>query len=163
MKEKGEKIFSKERDFPDPNHNKKVKAVMSLVFYDEGKVDLRISGNINDPMFSEMIGRLTSRLIESNNSHGVNGSSVPVDFVNANANKISHKLMRVLEEKFPNRWFTSSEVIEAYREMFGENLSPNTCSTYLSRLAKKGVLKRFGSRSGYSYIIDNNRSTEVVY
>ncbi|RLI21702.1 hypothetical protein DRO54_03000 [Candidatus Bathyarchaeota archaeon] len=50
------------------------------------------------------------------------------------------KVKAVIEKNFPLVWFSSREIQEAYENEFKEPISLSTVSTYLSRLADRGLL-----------------------
>ena len=54
------------------------------------------------------------------------------------------KILVLIRERFPLKWFTSSEVQLAYEEEFKEPISLSTVSTYLSRYFDRGILLREG-------------------
>ncbi|NIR86806.1 hypothetical protein GWO13_04220 [Candidatus Bathyarchaeota archaeon] len=61
------------------------------------------------------------------------------------------KVQLVIEKHFPIVWFSSREVQSIYEEDFKELIGLSTVSTYLSRMADRGVLvkKRVGGRREY--------------
>ena len=62
----------------------------------------------------------------------------------ANLSKFD-KLHNILKSKFPIGWFTSQEAMISYEDTFNEPINLSTVSTYLSRLASRGLLNRSGS------------------
>jgi hypothetical protein len=60
-----------------------------------------------------------------------------------------NKVFGLVENKFRFGSFTSSDVLEAYEQHFQLHTTLSTISTYLSRLAERGVLTR--SRRGYGW------------
>jgi hypothetical protein len=63
------------------------------------------------------------------------------------------KLLYIISNQFRGRLFTSSQIQDAYQNTFGEPILRSTVSTYLSRLADKGVLLRSGSSGHWIYTI----------
>lgn len=61
------------------------------------------------------------------------------------------KIQNVILRKFPVGWFTSQEVMIAYEDSLDEPIGLSTVSTYLTRLAVKGLLKKTGSTAKRSY------------
>ena len=61
------------------------------------------------------------------------------------------KLKLVVEQYFPGLWFTTRDVKEAYEREFGEPIKLSTVSTYLARMAERGLLVRAGSSSARRY------------
>ena len=52
------------------------------------------------------------------------------------------KTRLVVEKSFPIGWFSSRDIQSAYEEEFKEPISLSTVSTYLSRMADRGVLTK---------------------
>jgi len=52
------------------------------------------------------------------------------------------KVRLVIDKHFPTVWFSSKEVHSIYEEEFKEPISLSTVSTYLSRMAERGVLMK---------------------
>lgn len=61
------------------------------------------------------------------------------------------KLARVITKYFPLTFFSSRDVVEAYIAEYREPLSLSTASTYLSRLADRGFLERYGTGNNIRY------------
>ena len=52
---------------------------------------------------------------------------------------------------YPRKWFTSSEIREAFAKIHGIDIKPTTLSTYLSRLYEEDILERRGGRRQWQY------------
>jgi len=52
------------------------------------------------------------------------------------------KTRLVVEKSFPIGWFSSRDIQSAYEEEFKEPISLSTVSTYLSRMADRGILTK---------------------
>jgi len=52
------------------------------------------------------------------------------------------KIRFVVEKSFPIGWFSSRDVQSTYEEEFKEPISLSTVSTYLSRMADRGILTK---------------------
>ena len=61
------------------------------------------------------------------------------------------KIQNVILRKFPVGWFTSQEIMIAYEDSLDEPIGLSTVSTYLTRLAVKGLLKKTGSTAKRRY------------
>lgn len=61
------------------------------------------------------------------------------------------KVYSLIEEKFVLGSFTSADIQEAYEDTFNEPIRLSTISTYLARLAEKGMLKREKLGSTWAY------------
>ena len=68
------------------------------------------------------------------------------------------KLQKVIQRQFPVGWFTSQEVMIAYEDTLDEPIGLSTVSTYLTRLAIKGVLNKSGSKAKRIYKV-----TSLIY
>ena len=54
------------------------------------------------------------------------------------------KVQLVVQKSFPLIWFSSKEIQSVYEQELKEPVSLSTVSTYLSRMASKGILLRTG-------------------
>jgi hypothetical protein len=61
------------------------------------------------------------------------------------------KVQLVIQKNFPLIWFSSKEVQSVYEQELKEPVSLSTISTYLSRMAGKGLLIRTGSSNSLKY------------
>jgi hypothetical protein len=68
------------------------------------------------------------------------------------------KLYLVAEKKFPIGWFSSRDAQAAYEEQFNEPIRLSTVSTYLSRLADRGILTKSGTSNQRCYRIATSLS-----
>ncbi|RLF04512.1 MAG: hypothetical protein DRJ60_06970 [Thermoprotei archaeon] len=65
---------------------------------------------------------------------------------------LMERFRQVIEENFSDgSWFTSKDVLDAYRRIYNENLKLSTVSTYLLRLYNSGFLERRGERKNRLY------------
>ena len=73
---------------------------------------------------------------------------------NALPNKILsrfEKVQLVIQKNFPLIWFSSKEIQSIYEQELKEPVSLSTVSTYLSRMAVKGMLLRTGGPNSLKY------------
>jgi len=61
------------------------------------------------------------------------------------------KIQYIIDKYFPGSWFTTRQVKEAYEKEFGEPVRLSTVSTYLARMAERGILVRAGPSSARRY------------
>jgi len=61
------------------------------------------------------------------------------------------KLRSMLEKHFPIVWFSSKDAQLVYEQEFKEPISLSTVSTYLSRMAGRGVLAKSGASNRRRY------------
>jgi len=63
------------------------------------------------------------------------------------------KIRLIIEKYFPVVWFSSKEVQTACEQELRKPISLSTVSTYLSRLAERGILVKSGSSGNMHYRI----------
>lgn len=61
------------------------------------------------------------------------------------------KVQLVIQKNFPLIWFSSREIQSIYEQELKEPVSLSTISTYLSRMASKGLLLRTGGPNNLKY------------
>ena len=64
---------------------------------------------------------------------------------------IFERIQKIISSYFSDKTFVSNDIREYYGEVYGENISLSTTSTYLSRLSDKGILIRSGSSFEWQY------------
>jgi len=74
------------------------------------------------------------------------------------------KIRLVVEKSFPVGWFSSRDIQSAYEEEFKEPISLSTVSTYLSRMADRGILAKNGAsnRRRYRIITEVSRALSFM-
>ncbi len=68
-----------------------------------------------------------------------------------NATSRLEKVKSIIQKNFPLVWFSSREVQSVYEQELKEPVSLSTVSTYLSRMATKGLLSRSGGSNNIKY------------
>jgi len=71
------------------------------------------------------------------------------------------KVQLVIQKNFPLIWFSSKEIQSVYEQELKEPVGLSTISTYLSRMANKGMLLRTGGSNNLKYRIISNISTTI--
>jgi len=61
------------------------------------------------------------------------------------------KVQLIIQKSFPLIWFSSTEIQTVYEQEIKEPISLSTVSTYLSRMAGKGMLLRTGGSNNLKY------------
>jgi hypothetical protein len=61
------------------------------------------------------------------------------------------KVQAVIQRNFPLIWFSSKDIQSVYEQELKEPVSLSTISTYLSRMATKGMLMRTGTSNNLKY------------
>ena len=62
-----------------------------------------------------------------------------------------NRLIDVINTRLVDRSFDSREILQSYRETWGDEFTLGAVSTYLSRLVDRGTLERTGSASHWFY------------
>lgn len=52
------------------------------------------------------------------------------------------RVFKIIETSYPGKEFSSADIARDYEELHGEPIALSTVSTYLSRFAERGTLKR---------------------
>jgi len=61
------------------------------------------------------------------------------------------KVQLIIQKNFPLIWFSSKDIQSIYEQELKEPVSLSTVSTYLSRMATKGMLMRTGGSNSLKY------------
>ncbi len=61
------------------------------------------------------------------------------------------KVHLVIKKNFPLVWFSSKDILSVYEQEMKEPISLSTVSTYLSRMATKGLILRAGEGNNLKY------------
>ena len=74
------------------------------------------------------------------------------------------KIRLVVEKSFPIGWFSSRDIQSAYEEEFKEPISLSTVSTYLSRMADRGILtkNRVSNRRRYRIMTEVSKVSSFM-
>jgi hypothetical protein len=92
---------------------------------------------------------------ESPNSIVGNSSTI-------NVSSRFEKVRSVIQKSFPLVWFSSKDVQSVYENELKEPVGLSTVSTYLSRMASKGLLLRTGGPNNLKYKIMTSTSQAVI-
>jgi hypothetical protein len=85
---------------------------------------------------------------------GVPGEDPTSSSASSAANRVFsrfEKVQAVIQKGFPLIWFSSKDIQSVYEQELKEPISLSTVSTYLSRMATKGMLLRTGSSNNLKY------------
>ena len=80
----------------------------------------------------------------------------------AGASSRFDKVRLVVQKSFPLVWFTSKDIQSVYEQELKEPISLSTVSTYLSRMASKGLLIRTGRSNSLKYKIASSTPQAFV-
>src|SRR5579864_1296219 len=139
---------------PPINQNKKNAAKVKIEFTDSSgaKYSFAIEGRPS----KENLGKVMEfvETISTNDSQAQQEQQqTPIDTNFA-------RVYELIETKFKFGSFTSSDVLEAYMHEFELSTTLSTISTYLSRLAERGLLNR--SRNGAGWIYKLVRQEQAI-
>ena len=81
------------------------------------------------------------------NENAARGTEEPSNVVRSRFEKVRS----VIQKNFPLVWFSSRDVQSVYEQEMKEPVSLSTVSTYLSRMAGKGLLLRTGGSNNLRY------------
>jgi len=78
------------------------------------------------------------------------------EWVNATSKRSKvDRVRQIVERHFPIMWFTSRDVQSAYKQEFKQPINLSTVSTYLSRMADRGILAKSGTSNRRRYRVEN--------
>ncbi|MFB3889758.1 MAG: hypothetical protein ACE14S_09725 [Candidatus Bathyarchaeia archaeon] len=72
------------------------------------------------------------------------------------------KVRFVIQKNFPLVWFSSKDIRTVYETELKEPISLSTVSTYLARMANKGLLLRAGGSNNLKYKISTSTPETVI-
>jgi predicted transcriptional regulator len=119
----------------------KKKIKIELEDAEGGKYNLSLEGNMSKDKILKVF-----ELMEGFNTEGAQQEKRDKYDIenqrNDNLTSLSSKIWSIIENKFPFTSFTSSDILEMYREEYEEQIKLDVIATYLSRYHKKGKLNR---------------------
>ena len=119
----------------------KKKIKIELEDAEGGKYNLSLEGNMSKDKIIKVF-----ELMEGFNTEGMQQEKREKYDIenqkNDNLTSLSSKIWSIIENKFPFTSFTSSDILEMYREEYEEQIKLDVIATYLSRYHKKGKLNR---------------------
>jgi len=86
--------------------------------------------------------------------------SEPIEYLH-DLSKIE-KVLFIVKKNFPIVWFSAKEVQKVYEKETGEFISLSAVSTYLTRLADKGILIKAKNGSRISFRLASRELKEVI-
>jgi hypothetical protein len=119
-----------------------MKKRIKLEFFDRSgaKHSLAIEGDFT----ADKVNRLLeyAEIVAGSNQH-----TTPLEGRESKMNRLTD----VINTQLADRSFDSREIYQSYRETWGEGFTLGAVSTYLSRLADRGMLERTGSAAHWFY------------
>jgi hypothetical protein len=125
--------------------SKKIK--IQLEDADGGKYDLALQGNISKTKIIKFIEVLDRLEIEGKDPDFENNTKFrdKDDFTS-----LGSKIWNLVEQKFPNTAFTSSDILELYEDEYQKPIKLSAIATYLSRYSERGKLSK--SKKGKEWL-----------
>jgi predicted transcriptional regulator len=143
----------------------KKKIKIELEDAEGGKYNLSLEGNMSKDKILRVF-----ELMEGFNTEGMQQERREKYDIenqkNDNLTSLSSKIWSIIENKFPYTSFTSSDILEMYREEYEEQIKLDVIATYLSRYHKKGKLNRSKKAKEWIYKVSrqsvsiNNENNE---
>ncbi|WGI17364.1 transcriptional repressor [Methanonatronarchaeum sp. AMET-Sl] len=146
-----------------------MKMKLEAVDEDGVKTSMEFEGDLEKEVILERISKFIEALNLSSNPSTKSSSSAlnsspnkprEIDTSNFDELTIKKRLKLFLLVRFQERWFTSREVKRQYDQEYQE-IGLSTVSTYLSRMAKEGYLKRRGNRVEREYRLSKENKKEI--
>jgi len=95
--------------------------------------------------------------VPNENQPSTNGAFTPVS-----ATSRFEKVRNIIQKNFPLVWFSSKDIQSYYENELREPISLSTVSTYLSRMANKGLLLRTGGSNNLKYKMSTTTPQTVI-
>ena len=94
----------------------------------------------------------------SNESQSITSSNNPLPIIATRFEKVQ----KIIQKNFPLVWFVSKDVQLIYEQELKEPISLSTVSTYLTRMANKGLIMRTGTGNSVKYkTVQNLPQTKI--
>lgn len=85
------------------------------------------------------------------------------ELVNATSKRSKvDRVRQIVEKYFPIMWFTSTNVQTAYEQEFKQPISLSMVSTYLSRMAGRGILAKGGASNRRRYRVETKTARHTL-
>ena len=139
----------------------KKKIKIELEDDDGGKYNLSLEGNLSKDKIQKVLQLVESLNISKeestsftrpdyNTNANANNIQKNTNKINTSLHSIESRIWSLIENNFAFSSFTSSNVVESYEVLYGEQLQLSLISTYLSRYCEKNRLMR--SKRGKEWI-----------
>jgi hypothetical protein len=125
--------------------SKKIK--IQLEDADGGKYDLALQGNISKTKIIKFIEVLDLLEIEGKDPDFENNTKFRDK---DDLTSLGSKIWNLVEQKFPNTAFTSSDILELYEDEYQKPIKLSAIATYLSRYSERGKLSK--SKKGKEWL-----------
>jgi len=147
----------------------KKKIKIELEDDDGGKYNLSLEGNLSKDKIQKVLQLVESLNVSKeesipvtkpNYNFNANGNQKYTNNINPSLNSIESRIWALIENNFAFSSFTSSNIVESYESLYGEQLQLSLISTYLSRYHEKNKLMR--SKRGKEWIYKLIRTQKDV-
>ncbi len=149
----------------------KKKIKIELEDDDGGKYNLSLEGNLSKDKIQKVLQLVESLNISKeestsftkpdyNTNANANSNQKHTNKINTSLHSIESRIWSLIENNFAFSSFTSSNVVESYEVLYGEQLQLSLISTYLSRYYEKNKLMR--SKRGKEWIYKLIRTQKDV-
>jgi len=140
--------------------SRKKKIKIELEDDEGGKYNLSLEGNFSKEKILKVIELM--ELVRSNSTADLIANSHQESTTNNNRTlSVDSKIWGVIEQSFSYTAFTSSDIANIYNKKYNETIKLSIISTYLSRYATKGKLKRTKRLREYVYDLPRIASTNI--
>lgn len=145
----------------------KKKVKIELEDAEGGKYNLSLEGNISKSKVMKIFEVMELLDVKSQSDDIKNDSNS--EFKQNNLASIGDKIWYLVENKFTNNTFTSSDIVQIYEHEYHENIQLSIISTYLSRYAERGKLSRNRKGKEWVYkiirhlVVENHSSEKNQY
>ena len=135
------------------------KKKIKIEFEDAGgsKYNLSLDGDISKNKIlkvyelMESLNASESEMYDKNNVGHKTGLGEKNVHTGTPLTSVGSKVWHIIEHKFPNSTFTSTDIQEMYEEEYRESMRLDAIATYLSRYVNKGKLER-NKRGGKEWV-----------
>ena len=136
----------------------KEKIKIQLVDADGDKVNLALDGWSNTTKIAKILDALKSSLETTEKDPRPRNNTEITE--NEHLASVGSKIWNVLEQKFPYNTFTSTDILEVYKDDYHEPILLSVIATYLSRYSQRGKLSR--TKKGKEWMYKMLRKETIV-
>jgi len=136
----------------------KEKIKIQLVDADGDKVNLALDGWSKTTKIAKILDALKSSLETTEKDPSPRNNTELTE--NEHLASVGSKIWNVLEQKFPYNTFTSTDILEVYKDDYHEPILLSVIATYLSRYSQRGKLSR--TKKGKEWMYKMLRKQTIV-
>jgi predicted transcriptional regulator len=90
------------------------------------------------------------------------GDHTPTDVIPPNESTTFGRIMKLIQSSYSAKEFSSADIARDYEDLYASPIPLSTVSTYLSRLADKGFLKRQKFGNSWVYRLSHPSSAQLA-